>query len=185
MILDTSALLAILQLEPEAERLARAMALDSHRLISASNWLEASIVVFLRAGEEGLRDLDLLMAKFQIETVSVTPGQAEIARRAFRQYGKGIHPARQDRYSRGRVLKKIWPLPGIGQPNQQAFAEQRAAAAAGAAAACCRSVCRRQQSPDLPPYLLPLPPATVAACCGWICIPGRAPFVPTVVGSSA
>lgn len=94
MIVDSSALLAILQLEPEAERLARAVARDSSRLISAANWLEASIVVFIRAGEEGLRDLDLLTAKLQIETVPVTPKQAEIARRAFRQYGKGIHPAR-------------------------------------------------------------------------------------------
>ena len=51
-------------------------------------------MVFIRAGEEGLRDLDLLTAKLQIETVPVTPRQAEIARRAFRQYGKGIHPAR-------------------------------------------------------------------------------------------
>ncbi len=94
MIVDSSALLAILQLEPEAERLARAIASDSSCLISAANWLETSIVVLLRVGEEGLRDLDLLAARLNIETVSVTPGQAEIARRAFRQYGKGIHPAR-------------------------------------------------------------------------------------------
>jgi ribonuclease VapC len=94
VIVDSSALVAILQLEPEAERLARALARDSIRLISAANWLEASIVVFLRVGGEGLRDLDLLTAKYRVETVQVTPGQAEIARRAFLQFGKGIHPAR-------------------------------------------------------------------------------------------
>ena len=52
------------------------------------------MVVFLRVGEEGLRSLDLLAAKYQLDLVSMTPKQAELARRAFKQYGKGIHPAR-------------------------------------------------------------------------------------------
>ncbi len=94
MIIDSSALMAILLQEPEAERIARAIALDSRRLMSSPTWLEVSIAVFLRAGEEGLRSLDLLVAKYHIEIVSMTPKQAEIARRAFKQYGKSIHPAR-------------------------------------------------------------------------------------------
>ena len=94
MIIDSSALIAILLQESEAERIARAIALDSTRLMSAATWLEISIAVFLRAGEEGLRSLDLLAAKYQINVVPLTPMQAEIARRAFKQYGKGIHPAR-------------------------------------------------------------------------------------------
>ena len=94
MIIDSSALFAILLQEPEAERIARAIALDTQRLISAATWLEISMVVFLRVGEEGLRSLDLLAAKYQLDLVAMTPKQAELARRAFKQYGKGIHPAR-------------------------------------------------------------------------------------------
>jgi len=94
MIIDSSALFAILLQEPEAERIARAIARDPTRLISAATWLEISMAVFLRVGEEGLRSLDLLVAKYHIEVVPMTPQQAEIARRAFKQYGKGIHPAR-------------------------------------------------------------------------------------------
>ena len=94
MIIDSSALFAILLQEAEAERIARAIALDAKRLISAATWLEISMVVFLRVGEEGVRSLDLLAAKYQLDLVSMTPKQAELARRAFKQYGKGIHPAR-------------------------------------------------------------------------------------------
>lgn len=94
MIIDSSALFAILQQEPEAKRIAQAIALDPVRLMPAPTWLESSIGLFLRAGDEGLRDLDLLVAKYHIEVVAMTPKQAELARRAFKQYGKGIHPAR-------------------------------------------------------------------------------------------
>lgn len=94
MIIDSSALFAILLQEPEAERIAKAIALDPVRLMSAPTWLEISIGVFLRIGDEGLRSLDLLVAKYHIEVVAMTPKQAELARRAFKQYGKGIHPAR-------------------------------------------------------------------------------------------
>jgi ribonuclease VapC len=94
MIIDSSALFAILLQEPEAERIVRAIALDPIRLMSAPTWLEISIGVFLRVGEEGLRSLDLLVAKYHIEIVAMTPKQGELARRAFKQYGKGVHPAR-------------------------------------------------------------------------------------------
>lgn len=94
MIIDSSALFAILLQESEAERIARAIALDPSRLMSAATWLEISLAVFMRVGEEGLRSLDLLVAKYHIELVPMTSRQAEIARRAFKQYGKVIHPAR-------------------------------------------------------------------------------------------
>jgi ribonuclease VapC len=94
MIIDSSALFAILLQEPGAERIAQVIALDPVRLMSAPTWLEISIGVFLRVGDEGLRSLDLLVAKYQIDVVAMTPKQAELARRAFKQYGKGIHPAR-------------------------------------------------------------------------------------------
>ncbi len=55
--------------------------------------LEASIVVEARLGEAGGRELDLLMHKAQIEVVAVTVEQLDVARHAFRTYGKGRHPA--------------------------------------------------------------------------------------------
>ena len=93
MIVDSSALVAILQKEPEALRLSQAMALDPVCSVSAATWLEASMIMFVRFGTEGVRDLDLLAAKASLEIADVTPRQADIARRAFREYGKGIHPA--------------------------------------------------------------------------------------------
>ena len=46
-----------------------------------------------RGGEEGVRDLDLLIARFRIEIVDFTESQARLARVAFKRYGKGRHPA--------------------------------------------------------------------------------------------
>ncbi len=69
------------------------MALDPVRSVSAANWLETSIIMFVRYGTEGIRDLDLLAAKGGLEIAEVTPRQADIARRAFMKYGKGIDPA--------------------------------------------------------------------------------------------
>lgn len=93
MIVDSSALVAILQKEPEALRLSQAMAPDPVRSVSAANRLETSMIMFVRYGTEGIRDLDLLAAKAGLEIAEVTPRQADIARRAFMKYGKGIHPA--------------------------------------------------------------------------------------------
>lgn len=93
MIVDTSALIAILQQEPEAARFSRALAQDACE-ISAANWLEASTIMFVRKGWEGTRDLDLVIAKYHIAITEVTPDHAETARRAFMKYGKGVHPAR-------------------------------------------------------------------------------------------
>src|SRR5215212_11601687 len=93
MIVDSSALLAILQAEPEAERLLRAIAGASPRLLSAANLLEAGIVIESRHGPDGGRDLDLLIAKLEIDVVAFTRKQADIARRAYRAFGKGTAPA--------------------------------------------------------------------------------------------
>lgn len=94
MIVDTSAIIAILQKEPEAPRLGKAMSLDPECLVSAANWLEAGMILFQRFGQQGYYDLQLLVSKTPIEIVSVTPRHADLALRAFRTYGKGVHPAR-------------------------------------------------------------------------------------------
>lgn len=93
MVIDTSALIAVLFGEPEASFFARAIADESQKLISAFNVLETGIVVEARKGEPGGRELDLLMHRAQIEIVAMNADQAEIARAAWRKYGKGNHPA--------------------------------------------------------------------------------------------
>jgi ribonuclease VapC len=93
MVIDTSALIAILFGEPEALSLARAVADESRKLISAFNALETGIVIEARKGEAGGRELDLLLHRAQIEIVAMNADQAELARTAWRKYGKGNHPA--------------------------------------------------------------------------------------------
>ena len=61
--------------------------------MSAASVLEASIVVEAASGETGGRELDLLLYKAGIEIAAVTADQAELARRAYRAYGKGRHAA--------------------------------------------------------------------------------------------
>ena len=93
MVIDTSALIAILLGEPEAENLAGAIADDPRRLLSAFSALEAYIVVTARKGESGGRELDLLLHCSQVETVSLNSNQVELARKGWLDYGKGRHPA--------------------------------------------------------------------------------------------
>ncbi|MBW2072184.1 MAG: type II toxin-antitoxin system VapC family toxin [Deltaproteobacteria bacterium] len=93
MIIDTSALISILLGEPEAPSLAKAIAADPRRLISAFTALEAGLVIEAKKGEAGGRELDLLLHRTGIEIVPLTEEQFEVARMAWRKYGKGNHPA--------------------------------------------------------------------------------------------
>jgi ribonuclease VapC len=93
MVLDTSALLAILLNEPEASSMALAIAADPRRLLSAFTALETSVVVEAIKGENGGREFDLLVHKANLDIVPMDAGQAELARSAWRKYGKGRHPA--------------------------------------------------------------------------------------------
>lgn len=93
MVIDTSALIAILFGEPEAEVFSRAVADDPKKLISVFNALETGIVVEAKKGETGGRELDLLLHRVRIEIVAMNVDQAELARSAWRNYGKGNHPA--------------------------------------------------------------------------------------------
>jgi ribonuclease VapC len=89
MVVDTSAVLAILRNEPERRRFNEAIEADTTRLMSVASFLEASMVMEARHGYEGVRDLDLFLARAEIELVPVDVPQAHIARQAFRQYAKG------------------------------------------------------------------------------------------------
>ena len=93
MVIDTSAVVAILFGEEDAERFGMAIESDSTRLISAASVLEASLVIESELGEEGERELDFLLLKAGIETVSFNEEQLKLARHAFRTYGKGRHAA--------------------------------------------------------------------------------------------
>ncbi len=93
MILDTSALIAILCDEPDRRTFTEAIEEAGPCAMSAASLVETSIVIESRFGAEGGRNLDLLLAKAGIDIVAVDAEQAEIARRAFRQFGKGRHPA--------------------------------------------------------------------------------------------
>jgi len=93
MVIDTAALIAILFGEPEALSFTRVLAGETLKLISSFNALETGIVVEARKGEAGGREFDLLMHRAQIEIVAMNADQAELARAAWRKYGKGNHPA--------------------------------------------------------------------------------------------
>ncbi|MEE8595695.1 MAG: type II toxin-antitoxin system VapC family toxin [Gemmatimonadota bacterium] len=93
MVIDTSAVAALLFNEEEARRLEVVMEEDPVRLLSAASLLECAIVVEARYGEHGGRELDLLLHTARVEIASVDEAQAEVARRAYRRWGKGLHRA--------------------------------------------------------------------------------------------
>jgi len=80
-------------MEPESARLAAAIEGDASRLISAATMVEAGLVIEARHGSAGGRELDLLAAKASLSIEAVTAQQAEVAREAWRRYGKGRHAA--------------------------------------------------------------------------------------------
>lgn len=93
MVVDSSALIAILLGEPDADVFAEAIANAPKRLVSAFSALETSTVIESKKGDPGGRELDLLLHKGRIEIVPINDEQFEIARRAWREFGKGRHPA--------------------------------------------------------------------------------------------
>nr|WP_305727908.1 type II toxin-antitoxin system VapC family toxin [Myxosarcina sp. GI1] len=93
MVIDSSALIAIFGDEPERPDFNRQIAAASRRLISAASVLETSIVLENRFGEEAYRELDFFLLKAAIQIYPFDAEQLEIARRAYRQYGKGRHRA--------------------------------------------------------------------------------------------
>lgn len=99
MVIDTSALMALLLQEADAPRIAAAIDAASPRLLSAATLPKASIlpgasiVIESRKGETGGLELDLLVYRTGVEVVAVDHDQAEAARAAWRRFGKGRHPA--------------------------------------------------------------------------------------------
>lgn len=93
MVIDSSALLAILQDEPERRALLEAIEGADRRCLSVVNLVEASIVLEARRGPTAARFLDTLVERAGIDVVGVDREQGELARRAFARFGKGRHSA--------------------------------------------------------------------------------------------
>lgn len=93
MVLDTSALVAILQAEPERDRMLAAITKDSRLLVSAVSLLETAMVIESRFGAEGGLDLELFVFEARLEIAPFDSRQSAAAVRAWRHYGKGRHPA--------------------------------------------------------------------------------------------
>ena len=93
MVIDTSALVAVLFDEPERARLVQLITADPRRLISAGTLLESSIVIEARRGEAAGRELDLLLHRLGATVVPFDEAQSTLARAAWRRYGKGHHAA--------------------------------------------------------------------------------------------
>lgn len=93
MVIDTSAVIAMLAAEPEDGAMASMISLAVGRQMSAATYLESAIVVEARYGVPGGQKLDQLIEAAEVRIEPVTVEQATVARIAYRKYGKGNHPA--------------------------------------------------------------------------------------------
>jgi ribonuclease VapC len=93
MVIDSSAIAAILLNESDAASLERKVADDPIRLMSAGTLIEAGIVIESKLGSTGGRELDLWLQRAKVEIVAVDEEQVDFARRGWRRFGKGRHPA--------------------------------------------------------------------------------------------
>lgn len=93
MIVDSSALVAILRLEPQAERLARAIAAARLASVPAPCYLETCMVIAGRKGPDSRPRVDRLLAKLRLRVLPLSEEHARAATEAFLRYGKGRHAA--------------------------------------------------------------------------------------------
>ena len=90
MVIDTSALVALLLAEPEAPALAEAIAGDEARIVGAPTLVEASAVMVAKKGPQGEIALDALLQRLGIEIAPMTSEAATFARTAYARFGKGV-----------------------------------------------------------------------------------------------
>jgi len=93
MVVDTSALLAVLQDEPERRSFNEAIEAADSAALSVASFVEASIVIEARHGADGLRALDRFIERAGIVVAAVDIEQGKLARDAFSRFGKGRHAA--------------------------------------------------------------------------------------------
>lgn len=92
IVVDSSALIAILEEEPESDRFLDAIRHAPRRLISAVSVYETGVVIGARRGWESVRELTALLEELGIEIVAFGEPQVSAALAAYSRYGKGIHP---------------------------------------------------------------------------------------------
>jgi len=90
MVIDTSALLAVLFAEPEADVLVRALASDDRRLVGVPTLVEASAVMVARKGSAGEVALDGLLERLDVTIVPMSVAAGRLARLAYARFGKGV-----------------------------------------------------------------------------------------------
>ncbi|MEJ0016372.1 MAG: type II toxin-antitoxin system VapC family toxin [Acetobacteraceae bacterium] len=93
MIVDASALLAVVLDEPDGRRFAEAIASAPRARMPAAAWFEAALAVDIRGDDLASRRFDDAVRSLQIELIAFTPQHAAFAREARRQYGRRQHPA--------------------------------------------------------------------------------------------
>ncbi len=93
MVVDSSALIAILLKEPECEEFQRKLTLDVSKYVSPMSVVEASNVMFSFGGMAGVARLDALLDSISAQIVPIDAQQTALARAALQVFGKGRHPA--------------------------------------------------------------------------------------------
>ena len=90
MVLDTSALIAILLAEPEADAMVRALASDPRRLVGAPTLVEASAVMRAKKGGAGEVALDGLLERLEVDVLPMSVAAARLARLGYARFGRGV-----------------------------------------------------------------------------------------------
>lgn len=90
MVIDTSAIVAILFAEAEASRMVSAIAAAPRKLLGAATVVEASAIMVAKKGSAGEIALDALLERLELEIMPVTAEAAAHARSAYRRFGKGV-----------------------------------------------------------------------------------------------
>ncbi len=117
MVIDTSALIAIIKRESVADRLVAAIDADATRLVSAGTVIETSLVLLGRYGELGESLLDRLLREIRVDLVSVDDEQVTLARDAALRFGRGRHEAALnfgDCFSYALAVARAEPLLFVG-----------------------------------------------------------------------
>jgi ribonuclease VapC len=122
MVIDTSAIIAILRSEPEAAALERTVVANPTRLVPATCVLQARMVLVSRRGEHALAEIDLWLARIEADIVPVDADLVNVATQAWLTYGKGRHPAAlnfADCFSYALAKRADEPLLFIGKDFSQ------------------------------------------------------------------
>ena len=94
MVIDSSALIAIVEDEPERRRFNELIEAAPRRLLSAANYVECGLILTARRGDAAALEFDAFLSRAMIDIAPVDREQAGLALTAFRRFGRGRHPAK-------------------------------------------------------------------------------------------